>query len=43
MITLGHEKTDDETDLDQTPGAGEVEGHQDIEHEDGTTDQDGED
>lgn len=36
----GHDKTEDETDYDQTPGAGSVEGHEFIEHQDGDIDQD---
>jgi hypothetical protein len=37
---LGHEKSDDETDYDQTQGSGSVGGHEYIEHSDGQADQD---
>ena len=37
---MGHEKTEDETDFDQTPDVYQVEGHEFIEHEDGEIDQD---
>lgn len=37
---MGHGKTEDETDYDQTPGSGGVEGHEYIEHSDGQADQD---
>lgn len=39
---MGHERTEDDTDFDQTPDRYQVEGHEYIEHADGTTDQDGE-
>ncbi len=37
---MGHERTDDEVSLDQTPDIYQVEGHEYIEHSDGTCDQD---
>ena len=37
---MGHDRTDDETDYDQTPDRPQVEGHEYIEHSDGQGDQD---
>lgn len=37
---MGHEKTEDSVDRDQTPDAPQVEGHEFIEHSDGEIDQD---